>query len=240
MSPRQNRPMSETSANLAAELASRDTVLGGGVSQSAGSINVAALMLAAGQSKRFNGIKQLAQVNGQPMLLHTLTQLTEHGDLTRELSEFNLVLGANAAHILPHVPDYVSPCIFPQWQQGMGATIAFGVQKANSESSHLLVTLADQVAITREQVTTMLHHCAANPENIIAARYKGILGAPVIFPRTYFSLLSELDADTGARKILQQYSTSVVAIDLPNAQFDIDTQLELQQWHQSMGQDQKN
>ncbi|MEI8647504.1 hypothetical protein P4S73_05325 [Paraglaciecola sp. Hal342] len=49
-----------------------------------------------------------------------------------------------------------------------------------------------------------------------------------------------MDADTGARKILQQYSASVVAIDLPNAQFDIDTQLELQQWHQSMGQDQKN
>ena len=118
-------------------------------SHSTSSINVAALMLAAGQSKRFNGIKQLAKVNGQPMLLHTLTQLTEHGDLTRELCEFNLVLGANAAHILPYVPDYVSPCIFPQWQQGMGATIAFGVQKANSESSHLLVTLADQVAITQ-------------------------------------------------------------------------------------------
>ncbi|WP_166423814.1 nucleotidyltransferase family protein [Paraglaciecola sp. 20A4] len=196
-------------------------------------MKVAALMLAAGQSKRFNGIKQLAEINGQPMLLHTLNHLTSSGELLDKLWEFNIILGAHAPQIKHVLPSYVTPLQFIDWQKGMGASLAFGVKNVHSESSHLLVTLADQVAIRREHVETMLHHCAQAPGKIIAARYDKVLGAPVIFPRCYFTQLLALDADTGARKILQLHIDDVVAVDISNAQYDIDTQLELAAWRHS-------
>ncbi|WP_157043411.1 nucleotidyltransferase family protein [Paraglaciecola sp. T6c] len=196
--------------------------------------SIAALMLAAGQSKRFNGIKQLADVNGKPMLHHTLDNLTSNGTLLEKLTELNVVLGANAADIVSVVPAYATSHIFNHWQKGMGATLAFGVQKVNRESSHLLVTLADQVALTREHIATMLHHCIASPEKIIAARYKGVLGAPVVFPRRYFAQLMALNADAGARKILQQHQYDVLAIDMADAQHDIDTQIDLARWQETL------
>tara|TARA_R110002012_G_scaffold74945_2_gene189714 strand:+ start:841 stop:1491 length:651 start_codon:yes stop_codon:yes gene_type:complete len=194
---------------------------------------IAALMLAAGQSKRFNGNKQLADVNGKPMLLHTLDNLTSNGTLLEKLTELNVILGSNAADIVSVVPVYATPQIFDHWQKGMGATLAFGVKKVNSESSHLLVTLADQVALTREHIDTMLHHCIASPDKIIAARYKGVLGAPVVFPRRYFAQLMALNANAGARKILLQHQEDVLAIDIAPAQYDIDTQTDLARWQQT-------
>lgn len=199
--------------------------------------SIAALMLAAGQSKRFNGTKQLADVNGKPMLLHTLDNLTSNGSLLEKLTELNVILGANAAELLSVVPAYATSHTFEHWQKGMGATLAFGVKKVNSESSHLLVTLADQVALTREHIATMLHHCIASPDKIIAARYKGVLGAPVVFPRRYFVQLIALNADVGARKILQQHQEDVLAIDITHAQYDIDTQIDLARWQQTPADD---
>jgi len=197
------------------------------------SVKVSAIMLAAGQSKRFEGIKQLADINGQPMLAHSLDQLTGNGSLIAAFHEFAVILGANASFILPIMPNYVTPLVFDDWHKGMGASLAFALKNISKESSHILITLADQVAIGREQLEAMLQHCAASPDKIIAARYNEILGAPVIFPKAYFSLLLELDNDTGARKILQQHKSAVVAIDMPSAQYDIDTQLALEQWSRS-------
>lgn len=196
-------------------------------------IVVSGLMLAAGQSKRFNGIKQLADVNGQAMLSHTLSNLTGNGALINSFEEFNLVLGANASLILPIVPDYVTPYIFADWQKGMGASLAYGVKHINDKSSHVFVTLGDQVAISHEQIATMLNYCKHSPEKIIAAAYEKIAGVPAIFPKEYFPELCKLDADKGARKILQQYQSEVVAIDIPNAHFDIDTQEALSYWCQT-------
>ncbi|GAC33821.1 nucleotidyltransferase family protein [Paraglaciecola polaris] len=196
-------------------------------------MKISALMLAGGQSKRFTGIKQLADINGQPMLLRTLNQLTGSGSLCTLLSEFNVILGANAERISPVLPHYVTAHLCSDWHKGMGATLAFGVHNVNRESSHLLVTLADQVALGREHMETMLHHCESAPNKIISASYNGILGAPVIFPRCYFAQLMTLQADSGARKIIQQHIQEVVSVDLPDAKYDIDTQRDLANWRQS-------
>jgi molybdenum cofactor cytidylyltransferase len=195
-----------------------------------GLLKIAGLMLAAGQSKRFNGIKQLADLDGQPMLRHTLNNVTLNGRLLKKLTEFSVILGANAESISPIVPGYVTTHVFEGWSKGMGATLAFGVQKVNSESSHILVTLADQVALTGEQIETMLHHCSIAPDKIIAASYEDVLGAPVIFPRRYFRPLMSLQGDIGARKILKHHEKDVLAVSLANAQYDIDTQCDFIHW----------
>lgn len=195
-------------------------------------MKIAALMLAAGQSKRFNGLKQLADVNGKPMIVHTLSQLTNNGHLLNQLCEFNIVLGENAPQISSILPPYVTSITCTNWQLGMGASLAFGVGEADNEASHLLITLADQVAILHEHIKTMLHYCHKMPEKIIAAQYNNTMGVPVILPRSYFASLMSLNADSGARKIIQQHAKDVVLVNMPVAKYDIDTQSDLVTWRQ--------
>jgi CTP:molybdopterin cytidylyltransferase MocA len=60
----------------------------------------------------------------------------------------------------------------------------------------------------------------------IASRYADRLGVPAIFPRRAFSALRRVDGDRGAREILNSGASQwrVVALDMPEARADIDTQ----------------
>jgi CTP:molybdopterin cytidylyltransferase MocA len=51
----------------------------------------------------------------------------------------------------------------------------------------------------------------------------GVVGAPTIFPTQYFSQLSQLKGDKGAKTMLQQYSQQVIGLTMPEAALDVDT-----------------
>lgn len=196
-------------------------------------MKISAVMLAAGNSQRFNGIKQLVEINGAPMVAHSIASLTGNGALIPHFNQFTVILGAHAEKIMPVLPGYVSASVCMQWQQGMGASLSFAIGLLTAEPSHLLVTLADQINITHQDIETMLRRCGAQQDKIIAAAYNQVIGAPVIFPRRYFPELMELQADVGAKKLLQQYSGEVVMVDMPAAMHDIDTRVELARCQQS-------
>lgn len=194
-----------------------------------------AVLLAAGESKRFNDTKQLAIIDDKPMLIGAI-------DILRRL-EFNsitVVLGANSSAIekaLQSVCSQVScatqaspsvtTIIASKWKQGMGASIAAGVKTLGSEITHVFIGLTDQVEIRTKQCDHMLIESRKNPDSIVAAFYNNKVGAPAIFPRTYFAELSELENDKGARDILRANAASVISIDMPEAARDIDTKKDL-------------
>jgi molybdenum cofactor cytidylyltransferase len=181
------------------------------------------ILLAAGQSNRFGGIKQLTDIHGQPMICHCLAQY-RHGDSWAEgLTEGHVALGANANLIIDVLPKDVNKHILCSWQKGMGQVLADSMRVIANDTTHVLIGLADQVLITQKMVTQMLDESNHYPQNIIAAKYASRLGAPSIFPRRYFLQLSQLKGDNGAKTILQQASEQVISIDMPEAAFDIDT-----------------
>lgn len=189
-------------------------------------------MLAAGSSRRFNGIKQLAMVEHQPMLKRAIDQLALNGQLLPELASFTLILGANVERIEPIIPQFVRAVHFAKWQAGMGASLAFAVDQMSSDVTHLLVTLADQVDVSRDLLRGIIRHCQHDPDLIIAAKYAGICGPPVIFPRRFFGHLAKLEGDRGARTILKNHCQQVKTIDMPQGLSDIDTYDDLQRWLQ--------
>ena len=110
----------------------------------------------------------------------------------------------------------------------MGASIAAGVQCIFHDVTHICIGLADQVEISSNQYNVMISASKKNPLKIIAASYNQRLGAPAIFPQAYFAELAVLDNDEGARSILRANKNAIIAIELPEAAKDIDTQLDLQ------------
>ncbi|WP_438864789.1 nucleotidyltransferase family protein [Neptunicella sp.] len=188
-------------------------------------MKLAAVILAAGQSRRFDGIKQLAVINRQPMIVHAIEQYRRAG-----VTDLFVVLGANAAVISAVIPGHVRVIHSSQWQQGMGHSIANAIQQLNSGYSHILIGLADQVGVTEQHIRQIIDAAQASKNNIIATNYGQHIGVPAMFAKADFTDLQNLRGDNGAKHIIQQNQHRLTSVHLTQAAFDIDTRADLQQW----------
>jgi molybdenum cofactor cytidylyltransferase len=182
------------------------------------------VLLAAGSSSRFGSPKQLAEVEGRPMLLRALEILLE----LDEPAPLTVVLGANADQLLPLLDHpAVSVVVNTGFEQGMAGSIRTGVLAAPSNARGVLIALVDQVAVTSDDLRRLVECWQQQPERIVAARYSGVSGSPAIFPREFFPQLAALQGDRGARSLLSLHAARVVAVPMPSAALDVDTPADL-------------
>jgi len=178
-----------------------------------------ALVLAAGASTRFGSVKQLVRIGGRP-LLHTV--VSRACDVAG--SAVTVVLGAHAADLAPlltHTP--ASIVINRDWREGIASSIRAGITRVPSSCSAVLLMLADQAAVTAEDLKRLAGAWRRQPEYMAAARYGSVTGVPAIFPRSNFAELGALRGDQGARVLLQRNPDRVVRVPMASAAIDIDT-----------------
>ena len=178
-----------------------------------------AVVLAAGASTRFGSAKQLVRVAGRP-LLHTA--VTRAAEVTG--NALIVVLGSGAAQLAPllkHTPGSV--VINQEWREGLASSIRTGVARVPAACRAVMLLLADQAAVTADDLRRLAGSWRRQPQHIAAAHYGGACGAPAIFPRSFFRALSELRGDTGARLLLQRNPDRVVRVAMPSAAIDVDT-----------------
>ena len=85
--------------------------------------------------------------------------------------------------------------------------------------------LVDQPLITSEDILQLINRFNENPSKIIASEYPNEqLGVPTLFGRRYFELLSSLEGDAGARKLINLNINNVISVKLAHDLVDIDTQ----------------
>ena len=177
------------------------------------------MLLAAGSSSRFGSPKQLADIAGRPMLartLETVSQLERRHAVT-------VVLGANAERLEPLVREAAANVAFnPDHARGMAGSIRVGLAQAPFDARGALIVLADQVAVTADDLRQLVSRWEQQPDRIVAAQYAGTIGVPAIFPADLFRELAELQGDRGARVLLMRYPERVVSVPMPSAAQDID------------------
>jgi CTP:molybdopterin cytidylyltransferase MocA len=86
-----------------------------------------------------------------------------------------------------------------------------------------MLVLADQAAVTAEDLQRLVSAWKRQPEYVAAAIYSGAVGVPAICPRSRFRELTELRGDIGARMLLQRNPDRVVRVQMESAALDIDT-----------------
>lgn len=178
-----------------------------------------AIVLAAGASTRFGGIKQLVRIDGRPLLHTTVSRAVEIAGAATIV-----VLGAHAAELAPlltHTPATV--VINRDWREGIGSSIRAGIARLPAACSGVLLALADQVAVTAQDLQRLVSAWRRQPEYVAASLYAGAVGVPAIFPRSRFRELAELRGDIGARALLHRNPDRVVRVPMERAALDIDT-----------------
>ncbi|MCW3173887.1 nucleotidyltransferase family protein [Shewanella subflava] len=208
-----------------------------------------AVILAAGESRRFGGIKQLAALGAsQLMLAHTLDAVKQMQSMIHQQcaadeslhiiqTKIALVLGRHQQQITSH-PSLMTPLKGVdvihnhQWQQGLSSSVHCAVHFAQSEQADaLMLVLADQVAVKSDDYLA-IWQTFIDKKQTTCAFYQQDVGVPAIFLKDDFKPLLALTGDVGAKKILRskQQTNRLVCVDLPQASIDIDTQADLTMW----------
>jgi CTP:molybdopterin cytidylyltransferase MocA len=148
-----------------------------------------ALILAAGEGRRFGGPKQLAEIDGRPMLAHVIALAAAYDPL--------VVLGAHADAIRAAV-DVGDHIVASDWADGQAASLRAGVA-AIGDADSVLVLLGDQPFLTGDAIEAVL---AAGPP--ARATYDGAPGHPVLLDRALLGRIPGLSGDQGARDLLAE------------------------------------
>ncbi|MFB2735445.1 nucleotidyltransferase family protein [Shewanella mangrovisoli] len=221
------------------------------------------VVLAAGESRRFQGVK-LAQPlstpanegRGQSILQGHIDRLARFTSAPLGMGASNnqvsaslvVVLGAHANELLYQLEalgaNQFTLLHNADWQAGLSSSLRIAADYAKAQQfDGMLLTLADQVALTFEDYRQLIETWQMSQQSV-AALYKheaGILngqekldelGAPAIFNASILDLLTDLTGDRGAKSILKQLANEgeLVAVPLPHAAIDIDTKADLASW----------
>lgn len=182
---------------------------------------IAAIVLAAGESRRLGEPKQLVTFQGQSLIRNAaLTALNSECDVTA------VTLGSNSEVCLQEVGDLpVEILRVGRWSAGMSESIVIGATalQKRSDIAAMLVLLCDQPLVTSAALNELILKFKETGAPIVASGYNGEFGAPVIFARSLFSELISLSGDCGARDLIKRRRALLRSVPLPEAAVDIDT-----------------
>lgn len=186
------------------------------------------IILAAGAANRFGACKLLLEFRGRTLLQHCVERLEPLGLPTP-------VVVSGAWHgALERAHPHLDLREHRGWRAGMGSSLAFGIRNLSPDHAAALVLLADQVAVTTEDIAALLA-AWEKERGIVCARYCQRRGVPAIFPGRVFPRLERLDGDRGARDLLRRDGTDITSLTLPAAAIDIDTPEDWRAFRQRCG-----
>ena len=183
-----------------------------------------AVLLAAGASTRFAaGAKQLAIVDGQPLVTIAAQAALDAGCF----AEVIVVVGSVALEAV--LPNGVRAIENPNWANGQASSLQVGVEAARKAGAGAVVVgLADQPGVTAEDWRRI--SLAETELPIVVATYGGVRGNPVRLGAVVWDDLPS-EGDEGARVILRRRSDLVAAVACPGDASDVDTVEDLDRWN---------
>ena len=192
---------------------------------------IAAVVLAAGSSSRLGRPKQLELYEGFPLVSRAATAALEAGT-----DPVIAVLGSGAEAVgaaLSGIP--VIPVLNPEWNRGLGTSIAVGVRAVVEHAPSagaVLILLADQPQVGQAELGRLLKAWRSADARagdvglattIAAAGYAGTTGVPAVFGRAHFDALCSLSPAEGAARLFRSAKARVCRVGMPEAALDIDT-----------------
>ena len=181
---------------------------------------IAAVVLAAGLSRRMGQAKLLLPVAGRAIVRHAV-----EGVLAGGVDSVWVVTGPDSAPIQSALAGLdVQIVVNPAPEAGQAGSVRAGIAALPAPVDTVLIALGDQPALDPSIVPALLAARWTSSRPIIAPRYRDGQGNPVVFKREIFDELLRLQGDQGARPVIAKDPARVewVELDLPMPP-DVDT-----------------
>ncbi|HEV2385891.1 MAG TPA: nucleotidyltransferase family protein [Candidatus Acidoferrales bacterium] len=182
---------------------------------------LAAVILAAGESRRMGFPKALLPYGDRTFLEHLLG-VVEHPRIGLR----RVVVGAGGAEIARRIP--LGPSVLVEnreWRKGQLSSIRAALESIRrAETEGMLLALVDHPLVTAAVVGALIAAFDRSPQSIVIPTWGGRRGHPVIFPRHLYAELESAPDDAGARAVVRAHPQEVVevATDEEGVVLDID------------------
>ena len=185
--------------------------------------SVGAIVLAAGFSRRFGGIKLNARLSGG----HSLLEQTLLNLQASSVSEIIVVGRQELADTGTYncMQKLHTPCRLVMTQNaglGMGHSLADAASHIPSHWRAALICLADMPYVSLPTLQNLIR--LGQPDRIIVPVYTEQRGHPVCFGADFFPALTHSQGDSGARHVLANFAGQIIELPVndPGVLKDID------------------
>lgn len=178
--------------------------------------------MAAGPSTRLGKPKQLLQHNGKSLLKHSIEEA-----LNANANSVIVVLGAHSNLLYGEIDkNKVQLVVNTEWEDGMASSIRLGLKsllKRIPLVDAVIFIVCDQPHLSASLLNELLITQQETGKPIVASHYGEAIGPPALFHKSFFAELMQLKGDTGAKKIIQEYSAELTTVSFPEGKIDIDS-----------------
>lgn len=193
---------------------------------------VAAILLAAGRSRRMGAFKPLLPFGETTVIRSCINNLLAGG-----VQEIVVVLGHRAAEVEASLTDLnqVHFALNPDPDSQMSASIACGVNQLPLTARAVLIALTDQPAIPAEVIRTIISEWQSGAKLVIP-QFEERGGHPALLDLSFRSELLNLDPQRGLRALFAAHEEQVirVRVDTDYIARDMDTWDDYRALHQDV------
>lgn len=182
--------------------------------------DVAAILLAAGQSRRMGAFKPLLPFGEHTVISSCVNYLNEGG-----IETVVVVVGHRADDIRHHLRNTsVQFAINPDPSSEMDASIAAGIRSLPETTRAAIIALVDYPAVPSSVVSSLLAEWEKG-SRLVKPTLRGRGGHPVLVDLALRNELLNLDPTSGLKGLFDKYRDEVsrIKVDSPYVARDIDT-----------------
>ena len=169
---------------------------------------IAAILLAAGQSKRMIDENKLSKkFQNTPLINHSIKNI-----LSSHIDELIIVVGYQKEIIenLIKKNNKIKIIFNKNFETGMASSIKVGLSLLSKKTEAFFICLGDMPMINKKIYNQLISY--KNKKDIIVPTYNGTQGNPVLFPKFMKPSIMSINGDVGAKKILEQNKEKILKV----------------------------
>jgi len=192
---------------------------------------IAAILLAAGRSRRMGAFKPLLPFGGKTVIESCLGNLQAAG-----IEDIIIVVGHRGEDIRRQLANSnLSFAINPDPDSEMGASIACGLELVSDTAKALVIALVDHPAVPPEVISLLVDEWSRGAR-LVQPEHDGRGGHPVLIDLSLRAELLALDPNKGLRALFNAHRAEVrrLPVESPYVARDMDTWEDYRRLHEDV------
>lgn len=160
-------------------------------------MRVAAVILAAGASRRYGEDKLLVELDGKPLLQHAVDAAN-----ASKADEVIIVVGHDADAVLASIRLGRARAVTnPDHAEGQSTSLRLGIREASGADA-VVILLGDQPRVTARLIDALVAQTRETGSAAVVSSWDGRRSPPTLLRREVWPALDAITGDVGAREII--------------------------------------
>lgn len=187
------------------------------------SIKINLILLAAGNSTRFNGNKLIEMINEKPMYMNVIEKVIK--------LKFNKIILVTQYEVIKEaLLNYpIEVVMNNESALGISHSIKLGIN-ADLEADAYMFMVCDQPFISLKSIEKLINSYIKGNKGMACATNDGNLGNPTIFSAKYKEALLNLKGDVGGKAVMKKHLEDLERVEISDKAelMDIDSREEME------------